>query len=172
MGKLSKLAATASLIIAVAGSAASAATTNNGSGSNNSQKSSNSSTSSVVCINNAVINNSSTTSATSGSANSSSNTGGSGSTQSGNASSSANVSVTVNGSCPKGTTAAPANSPAAKAAAAGQTNLKFDKTGNLLLPATGTSDTVKLGVVIAVAVALVATASQVALNLYRKAAIR
>jgi hypothetical protein len=169
MGKLSKAAATTGLILAFTGSIASADISTTGPKYTNTQK--DTTKTNVVCINNNSVSasNSSSQTATSGNASSSSNTT-NGSASSGNASNSnsSNVTVTVNGSCPKGTTAAPANSPAAKAAAAGQTNLHFDTAGNLLLPETGANDTIKLAVVVATVAAAFAAVSQLGLALYRK----
>lgn len=170
MGKISKFAATAGFVFVVAGSIASADIKNTGAGSTNTET--NTKNNSVVCINNNVVSSTttSTQTSTSGGASNTGNTKG-GSATSGSASNtnSSNVTVTVNGSCPAGTTPAPANSPAAKAAAAGQTNLKFDTKGNLLLPATGTNDTVKLAAMVLAAAAAVALISQFGLSLYRKA---
>lgn len=172
MGKLSRIAAAASLVFALSSGIVSAQDiTNTGPGSTNSTSTTTNNTSNVVCISNVVISNTNSQTSTSGSATTGGNTSG-GSSSSGNASNSNNVTVTVNGACPAGTTAAPADSPAARAAAAGQTNLRFNSKGQLLLPETGTNSTVKAAVIAAAGIAGVAAVSQVGFGAYRRVSNR
>ena len=174
MGKVSKFAATAGVILAVAGGVASADVSNTGPNSTNTET--NTSNSNIVCINDNVISgsNSSSQSSSSGNASSSGNTS-SGGSSSGNASNSnsSSVTVSVNGNCPGGTTPVPANSQAAQAAAAGQTNLVFNSAGVLVsssqpLPETGTNDTIKMAIVTVAIIGLAAAVSQFGFSTYRR----
>ena len=175
MGKIARVLASSSLLVVLSTgvAAADASITNTGAGSTNSITNNNTKTSKVVCINNTLVSNSSSQTSNSGSASSTENTS-AGSATTGNSSNTNVTNVQANGSCPTGTTPAPAGSPAATAAAGGKGGLVFDSKGNLVagskLPATGTADTVKDVAYVTAGVATVAAVSQIGLGAYRRRA--